>query len=616
MRALVAVLTLLLAPNAVAATVLVDGADNVSDGVSPYTCGSSANKCKTIQHGIDHAAAGDTVSVAAGSYTTEQVAVNKSIVLLGAKAGVDARSRTIVPADESVVTGPGGQTGFNVSANGVTIDGFIVQGNTSATQGSGIFTAANLSGLRIENNVIRNNIVGLILGADHTVITHNLFATNNNAGTNTGTAIYTDQFQAGGALLDLRVIENDFSSNPNIGLFIAPSSAASPADDVEVRGNRWLGGEGNAMSFSNTLNLTATGNQVTGTVASSIVLAGGDSQAVLSGNTVTNSATRGFRLGDFGGGSANSLVSITGNTVTGGTTAIEATAPFTGTPTIRANRLVGNTTAGVLTDLAGLNAAYNWWGCNGGPGTSGCTGVSTTGAGTVVTSPQTVLSVHAAPATIPASGGTTTITADLSKASDGTSSGSGVPDGTSVALATTKGAVTSPALTTSGLANGTLTADAGFGTATVTATLDNASASTDVTVRPGDSDGDGRTDDTDCAPADATKPAAGNVNDANCDGIADPPPTPPADTTAPGITATTISKGRLRFTCSERALVRIVVQRKKGKRFVRAAATAIIARHGRNTVTLPGKPRHNKARVVLTATDAAGNRAKALTLKV
>lgn len=611
MRALVVVLTLMLAPSALAATVLVDDSDPTPDGA----CGSVANRCNTIQAGISAAAVGDTVSVAPGLYNTQLVNVNKSIVLRGAKAGVDARSRTIVPADESVVTGPGGQTAFSVSANGVTIDGFLVQGNTSATQGSGIFTAANLSGLRIDNSVVRNNIAGLILGADHTVITHNLFASNNNAGTLAGTGIYTDHIQAGGTLLDLRVIENDFSGNQNIGLLVAPS-ASSPADDVEVRGNRWLGGEGNAMSFINTLNLTATDNQINGTAASSIVIGGGVSQAVLSGNTITNSATRGFRLGDFGGGSANSLITMSGNSVTGGTTGIEATAPFTGTPTIRANRLVGNSTAGLFTDLAGINAGYNWWGCNGGPGASGCTVVGTTGAGSATTSPWTILSLRAAPATIPASGGTTTITADLSKASDGTSNGSGVPDRTSVALATTKGTVTSPALTTSGLANGTLTADAGFGTATVTATLDNQSATTDVTVRPGDADGDGLTDDQDCAPSDPAKPAAGNVADTNCDGIADPPPTPPVDTTAPRITATTISKGRLRFTCSERALVRILVRRKKGRRFVRVAATAIIARRGRNTVTLPGRPRHNKARVVLTATDAAGNRAKALTLKV
>ena len=67
---------------------------------------------------------------------------------------MDARdaSRTGLPADESVVTGAdlgGGirSTGFNVTASGVTIDGFTQQGTNSATQfGYGVFLGAGTSG--------------------------------------------------------------------------------------------------------------------------------------------------------------------------------------------------------------------------------------------------------------------------------------------------------------------------------------------------------------------------------------------------------------------------------------------------------------------------------------
>src|SRR4051794_27726254 len=99
MRALVLSLfcLLLLPAGAFGATVLVDDSDGVSDGAFPYTaCGVPANKCGTIQHGIDHASTGDIVSVAAGTYTLESVLVNKSVVLRGPQAGVDARRRSLV----------------------------------------------------------------------------------------------------------------------------------------------------------------------------------------------------------------------------------------------------------------------------------------------------------------------------------------------------------------------------------------------------------------------------------------------------------------------------------------------------------------------------------------
>ena len=52
-----------------------------------------------IQDGIDAAATGGTVNVAAGTYA-ENVVVTKQLLLLGAQAGVDARGR-VVGAPES-----------------------------------------------------------------------------------------------------------------------------------------------------------------------------------------------------------------------------------------------------------------------------------------------------------------------------------------------------------------------------------------------------------------------------------------------------------------------------------------------------------------------------------
>jgi nitrous oxidase accessory protein NosD len=71
-----------------ATVVLVAAGDATPDGVFPFLCGDAGNPCDTVQHGVDHASPGDTVSVAAGTYEEQvDIGVGKNIVLDGAGAG-------------------------------------------------------------------------------------------------------------------------------------------------------------------------------------------------------------------------------------------------------------------------------------------------------------------------------------------------------------------------------------------------------------------------------------------------------------------------------------------------------------------------------------------------
>src|SRR5262249_57962869 len=56
----------------------------------------------SIQRGVDAATAGNTVNVEAGTYTGELVQVTKTLTLLGAQHGVDARTRAVPGAHEAV----------------------------------------------------------------------------------------------------------------------------------------------------------------------------------------------------------------------------------------------------------------------------------------------------------------------------------------------------------------------------------------------------------------------------------------------------------------------------------------------------------------------------------
>src|SRR5439155_23389203 len=84
----------------------------------------------TIGAAVAAAVSGDTIMVCPGLYA-EQVQVNKNnLTLLGAQAGVDARTRPFVPdpTTQSIIDHPCGPVQF--MADDVELNGFTVQGST------------------------------------------------------------------------------------------------------------------------------------------------------------------------------------------------------------------------------------------------------------------------------------------------------------------------------------------------------------------------------------------------------------------------------------------------------------------------------------------------------
>ena len=225
----------------------------------------------TIQSAINAASPGQVIGVCPGLYSEPPVGspltVNKTVTLLGAQSGVDARTRAAVPVtDEAVIADV---QGTSVSASNVVIDGFTVQNSTSpAFTGFGIWLNPGISGTRILNNIIQNNIIGIGLansGGAQAVIQHNWIRNNIAAGGGSGSGIYTDQFAGGPVVRNVLIDENRFSGHAGSGAAINISNtlAAGGVFGLEVSSNEFAANS-RAFVLFNTHDSRFHDNRVTG----------------------------------------------------------------------------------------------------------------------------------------------------------------------------------------------------------------------------------------------------------------------------------------------------------------------------------------------------------------
>jgi hypothetical protein len=175
-------------------------------------------------------------------------------------------------------------------------------------------------------------------------------------------------------------------------------------------------------------------------------------------------------------------ITITGNTIEGARQGINTRTidpwDVTGKQiSIFANRIVGSTEAGIVNDVSGvLDARNNWWGCNGGLGTSGCA-VGDDGA---LTTPHLVLSGEAAAQIEP--GASTLVTARLDRNSAGESV-PGIPDGVPVGFSSALGSFSPTSATlVSGIASSTFTAGLQTGPAGIVVEADGQQVAVPLTI--------------------------------------------------------------------------------------------------------------------------------------
>jgi len=139
------------------------------------------NYYTTIAAGITASAAGDTIDVAAGTYS-ENIVVGKSLTLRGAQAGVKATGADRT-GGETVINGLGNSSSFvvTIEADNVTVDGFKVDIRNLARDGINTRTGSPVApattalrtGITLVNNWVycnlpaRTNAVNGIVFGEH-----------------------------------------------------------------------------------------------------------------------------------------------------------------------------------------------------------------------------------------------------------------------------------------------------------------------------------------------------------------------------------------------------------------------------------------------------------------
>ena len=322
-------------------------------------CSNSLFPCQTIQKAINEASPSDTIHVAAGIYPEppagSPLTVNKTLTLLGAQNGVDARGRV---ATESIVTD---SQGTYVTASNVVIDGFTFENSTNpAFTNYGILMGAGTTGTQLLNNIIQNNIVGIGLansGGSQVLIRHNQIQNNNvffNVCCAGGTGIYTDEFVSGGAVKNVLIEENAFIGNDDAGIDVS-NTALPGVSGLDVSTNSFdMNGRG--VVLFNTHMSTIHDNSITNSTfvgSAAIRLFDNNSNLSIMNNDLTTGAGRAIRLSFLGlvGGPSSGVV-INENNI--------GTVGFT--------NFVGE---GLLVEpgshVGTVNAECNWWGSPSGP---------------------------------------------------------------------------------------------------------------------------------------------------------------------------------------------------------------------------------------------------------
>ncbi len=297
----------------------------------------------TIQDAIDSAITGDTISVAAGTYT-EDLTIGTALTLESVAGAATTIIATAGSVDDIVL----------VTAADVTIDGFTIDGANVASGAVNGIDVRN-TGFIIQNNVfVEIYYDNIFTGNTAATITSGFIDSNTFTGMGTSAAAYRPainvESNSSYAISGVTVSNNTISAyggTESAGIQVAEVTGA--VSTIVVSGNT-IGTSSFGIATWNDGAATFTGNTITGCdVGVDIYGDVADLTPVftLSGNTITGNTTYGIRVRSDANDLTGVGIVISGNTISGNGDGVAVV------------------TSGTIN--SGPVAQYNWWGAAAGP---------------------------------------------------------------------------------------------------------------------------------------------------------------------------------------------------------------------------------------------------------
>jgi len=312
----------------------------------------------TIQAAVN-ALGCSTINVAPGTYP-EDVVIARSLVLNGARAGVDARTRS---GTESTINGVG--PNITITADNVTVDGFTLVGPVSQGTAAINMPGPN-SGETIRNNIIQDPGRAVSYNTSATTFLRNRILES----ATTGDGIQ----QNTGAVSNVTVADNQFTGGLNNNADITFISDPTGSTNIRVTGNS-SSAPGTLVALFYTNGAVIAGNTVVNPTGSAIYIGGGDNNVVVIGNSVRGGAFSAVRVANAFGDGPNSNILVTGNVLANNAYAVNVGATSiasTETVQVHTNLISGNSLFGINNTSDGtVSGTCNWWGSKSGPGPVG-----------------------------------------------------------------------------------------------------------------------------------------------------------------------------------------------------------------------------------------------------
>lgn len=268
-------------------------------GTNAPGCTDPANPCRTITYAIGQAVAGDTINVAAGTYTEAGISVNKNLTIAGAgmdSTTVQAHANYGSASDRVFVI----ESGVTATIEKMTIRHGNIPGGMGSEYGGGIYNGGTLT---LNNCIVTRNVAGLEGGGIKnrgTLTLNNSTVSDNWAGAGSGGIVHGDGTMWWGTLtLNNSTVRNNWGGTGSGGIGLYGGTVTLNNSTVSGNSTGGPGGGIGGIGGPLTLNKSTVNGNTADSYGGGISMECQNCQATLENSTVSGNQAKGDGGGIF-----------------------------------------------------------------------------------------------------------------------------------------------------------------------------------------------------------------------------------------------------------------------------------------------------------------------------